>query len=59
MYLVTGGQEDGYDRLSSTEVLVDGTTAWMSAGELPVAMYGLKAVSLNNKIFITGNIITE
>ena len=59
MYLVTGGQKDGFDRLSSTEVLVDGTTAWMSAGELPVAMYSLRGVSLNNDVFVTGNIIIQ
>ena len=57
MYLVTGGGVSPW--LSSTEVLVEGTSAWMSAGELPMAMGALKAVSLNDKIFITGNIITE
>ena len=59
VYLVTGGYDGSGKGLSSTEVLVEGTTAWMSAGELPMAMGALKAVSLNNKIFITGNIITE
>ena len=53
MYLVTGGSGDD-DYLSSTEVLVDGTTSWMSAGELPVAMESLRGVSLNNNIFVTG-----
>ena len=57
MYLVTGGGVSPW--LSSTEVLVEGTSAWMSAGELPMAMGALKAVSLNDKIFITGNIITQ
>ena len=45
------------DKLSSTETLVDGAEAWTFAGELPVAMLGLRGVSLNNDIFMTGNII--
>ena len=45
------------DKLSSTETLVDGAEAWTFAGELPVAMDGLRGVSLNNNIFMTGKII--
>ena len=41
--------------LSSTETLVDGSEAWAEAGELPVAIFGLRDVSLNNNIFMTGN----
>ena len=55
VYLVTGGHNDNY--LSSTETLVEGAGSWTFAGELPVAMSGLKGVSLNNNIFMTGNII--
>ena len=58
VYLVTGGIGGG-DYLSSTEVLVDGTTAWMSARELPVAMFGLRGVSFDNNIFVTGNFIIQ
>ena len=57
MYLVTGGYDHGY--LSSTETLVDGAATWSTAGELPVAMLGLRGVSLNNKILMTGNIIIQ
>ena len=59
MYLVTGGYSGGYsktDLMSSTETLVEGASAWTFIGELPVAMYGLRAVSLNNKILIIGNL---
>ena len=42
--------------LSSTETLVDGSDAWTEKGHLPVAVYGLRGVSLNNNIFVTGNI---
>ena len=43
--------------LSSTETLVDGKLIWLEVGQLPVAMRGLRGVSLNNDIFITGDII--
>ena len=56
VYLVTGGW-DGSNRLSSTEILVQGGGEWTSAGELPVAMGGLRGLSFNNNIFMTGNII--
>ena len=42
--------------LSSTETLVDGSDAWTEKGHLPVAVSGLRGVSLNNNIIITGNI---
>ena len=57
MYLVTGGWDSSY--LSSTEILVDGAVTWTEVGELPVSMYGLRGVSLNNKILMTGNIIIQ
>ena len=59
VYLVTGGLDDNGNFLSSTETLVDGTGSWTFAGQLPVAMWGLRGVSLNNDIFMTGNIITH
>ena len=62
MYLVTGGQggrDSNFGILSSTETLVDGAGAWTAAGVLPVAMVGLRGVSLNNKILMTGNIIIQ
>ena len=43
--------------LSSTETLVEGSEAWTEVGELPVAIIGLRGVSLNNNIFMTGNIM--
>ena len=49
MYLVTGGTY-----LSSTEVLTAGGDKWTFAGELPHALRGIKAVSINNAIIATG-----
>jgi len=55
--LVTGGfitDGDNFTILSSTETLVEGSSAWANAGELPVALQLLRGVSLNNNIFMTG-----
>ena len=55
MYLVTGGYNGGTE-LASTEVLVlEGE--WTEVGFLPVAMTGLKGVSLNNDIIMAGILI--
>ena len=56
MYLVTGGYT-GDRRLASTEILArrDEGARWTEAGALPVASTGLRAVSLQNKILVTGN----
>ena len=56
VYLVTGGRT-GSNFLSSTETLEEGAGSWTPAGVLPVALFGLRGVSLNNNIFMTGNFI--
>ena len=38
---------------------MEGSEAWTEVGELPVAIIGLRGVSLNNNIFMTGNIIVH
>ena len=56
---MTGGVED-YDLntnvLTTTEILEIGkkTKNWKQVGHLPNALQGLRGVSLNNKIFMTG-----
>ena len=53
---MTGGYTGGR-RLASTEILArrDEGARWTEAGALPVASTGLRAVSLQNKILVTGN----
>ena len=53
---MTGGYTGGR-RLASTEILTrrDEGARWTEAGALPVASTGLRAVSLQNKILVTGN----
>ena len=63
VWLVTGGWDYSgtitTNFLSSTEIYVEDTTAWTYVGDLPVGMYGLRGVSLNNKIIITGGILYQ
>ena len=53
VYLVTGGYYQSY--LSSTELLTEGSSSWVAAGSLPSGREGLRGVTINNKIFVTGD----
>ena len=58
--LVTGGEyysDDDYIKLDSTEVLSDLAGTWRLTGPLPSARYGLSAASVQNNIFVFGEII--
>ena len=52
VYLVTGGGDN------STEILTEGSQSWRIVGPLPVAVHGLRGVSFDNRIIMTGNITT-
>ena len=54
MYLVAGGKK-WPDHLSSTEILTEGFSRWKEVGPLPYGLQGLRGVSVNNRIFMTGN----
>ena len=54
---MTGGWNRNF--LSSTETLVEEADVWVEVGDLPVAMWGLQGVSLNNNVLMTGNIIIQ
>ena len=41
--------------MASTEILTHGDSKWTDVGPLPLALYGLRGVSINNKIIMTGN----
>ena len=40
--------------LDSTEILVAGAKKWRFSGKLPTSRWGLRGVSINNKIIIAG-----
>ena len=48
-----------YSTIDSTEVLTHGAQAWTYAGPLPRAMSGLRAVSIDNMVISTGEIILD
>ena len=50
---MAGGYATNY-QLSSTELLVAGARSWVEAAPLPLAVEGLRAVSINNMIISTG-----
>merc|ERR1711915_120325 len=49
---VAGGYNSDY--LKSTETLIIGSASWQTAGSLPNAVYGIRGVSISNKIILTG-----
>merc|ERR1712110_901423 len=51
--LVTGGIGSNNRQLDSTEVMVD-FTSWRGAAQLPSHRYGLRAATVDNKVFIFG-----
>ena len=58
MYLVTGGlgaSSGPEDYLTSTEILLEGGASWSIVGDLPRASIGIRCVSFDNKIILTGN----
>ena len=54
VYIVTGGWNDG--SLSSTEILLAGSSEWVEAGALPSAMAALRGVTLtiDNQFYVLG-----
>ena len=54
VYLVSGGW-DGSARRSSTEKLVETSSAWVLTGELPSPRGGLRGANIDNRVIMTGN----
>ena len=56
VYLVTGGSSSNImePTLSSTEILLTGSTSWIEIGKLPTALKHLRGISYYNKIIMTG-----
>ena len=56
MFLVTGGQDSAKELLDSTEVYYPSAGEWreVSGGALPRPMYGVRVVTLNNRVLLFG-----
>ena len=52
-FLVTGGYNGGY--LSSTELLVETSAAWILTGELLTPRRGLRGANIDQRVLMTGN----
>ena len=57
VYVVMGGTEGGLDYLSSTEQLTLGGKSWRPSTPLPRPLVRLRAATLDNIIYITGEMI--
>ena len=55
IYLVTGGY-NGKKNIVSTEVMSSSGSSWSYVGNLPTAADGLRGISVNNQIFVTGQL---
>ena len=54
--MVVGGYDQSWGQLASTELLVHGDTEWKMSGALPFGRSGVRGVSVNNKIVISGTL---
>merc|ERR1719186_1764815 len=52
--LVAGGEDDKYYRLSSTEKMTIGATAWTTTNPLPRTLYSMATVSMEKSIIVLG-----
>ena len=50
---MTGGEYADIP-LDATEILTEGDSEWQLTGNLPIGLLGLRGVSLQNRIFMTG-----
>ena len=53
-YVVVGGLDISNNRLASTELLITGEAAWKRVGPLPVAVRDLRATTVQNIVYATG-----
>ena len=53
VYIISGGS-DGFNSLSSTEILTVGSSEWVEAGALPSARSGLSGVTIDNQFYVLG-----
>ena len=54
VYIVTGGRDDSYNTLFSTETLTAESSEWQYAGALPSARRSLGGVTIDNQFYVTG-----
>ena len=53
-YLVSGGRDTNSHDLSSTELLVEGFSAWVYTGSLPSPRAHIHGATIDNRVLMTG-----
>ena len=51
---MVGGQDNSSNFLATTEILIYGEEAWNEVGPLPVAVIGLRATTVSNIVYASG-----
>ena len=54
VYLVAGGLNNNYERLSSTELLTTHSPTWSMTSPLPRTVYGFRGVTVWDILYMTG-----
>ena len=54
-----GGWDDGANILSSCEMNIVGTAEWIMTTPLPLALGGLRGVTLEGRVLMTGETMTS
>ena len=54
VYLVSGGRNRTTSRMSSTEILVAGSTFWVESSPLPSPRVGLRGVNIGGDFYVIG-----
>ena len=50
---------DGSSRLSTTEILLSGSTSWVTISSLPISVSGLRTVNYKNTILTFSKIVID
>ena len=56
MLIITGGRDDRYKILSSTELFDSSNGQWYTCGDLPQAQYRLQSVIVDNVVYLLGGV---
>ena len=57
MLLVTGGWDDGYNKLDSTELLRPGSDWQKITARLPRPMAGVRVNNVDNRVLLSGELV--
>ena len=56
MFIITGGEDDKLNRLSSTELFDSKNCQWHKCNDLPKSYHSLKSVIIDNILYLLGRV---